>query len=163
MYKSLLITLHLLRGNLKSGSSHVNLLIIIHTRNDEEHPRPTSTARQKTPKSEDDCSLVLLHSHVYLYPDEDDRVWPEPPWQWRGEMLARWPWWAAWSTGWGWWRTAQALHHKLSGDVINYRNWITSFNCWQSCKCMSYLTSDWRYRVKCSASSDMLGNDLNAK
>ena len=52
--------MNLLWWNLISLTPHVNLLVNIHTGDDEEDPRPPGSARQETAQSEDDGSLVLL-------------------------------------------------------------------------------------------------------
>ena len=50
--------------NVKRLSSHINLLVNIHTGNDEEDSRPPGSSCQQSAQSEDDGSLVLLdHLH----------------------------------------------------------------------------------------------------
>ena len=51
---------HLLRRDLVGLRPHVNLLVDVHTRDDEEHARPPGAARQQPAQPEDDGSLVLL-------------------------------------------------------------------------------------------------------
>ena len=46
--------------NIKSLSPHINLLINIHTRDDEEHSRTTSATCEEQPKAEYDSSLIFL-------------------------------------------------------------------------------------------------------
>ena len=46
--------------DLKSYGPHVNLLVNIHTGNDEEDSRPPGSPCQQSAQSEDDCPLVLL-------------------------------------------------------------------------------------------------------
>ena len=46
--------------NVKGLSSHINLLVNIHTGDDEEDPGPPGSSSQQSAKSEDDGSLVLL-------------------------------------------------------------------------------------------------------
>ena len=53
---------YFLRRHIIGSSSHVNLLINIKTRNDEEHSRSSCSSFYQSSKSEDDCSLILLHS-----------------------------------------------------------------------------------------------------
>ena len=55
----MLIT-HLLGGNFKCLTPHVDLLVDIHTGDDEEDPRPPGSSCQEPAQSEDDGSLVLL-------------------------------------------------------------------------------------------------------
>ena len=55
---------HLLRRNFIGASTHINLLVNIHTGDDEEDSRPPGSSRQQPAQSEDDGSLVLLdHLH----------------------------------------------------------------------------------------------------
>ena len=50
--------------NVKGLSSHINLLVNIHTGDDKEDPRPPGSSCQEPAQSEDDGSLVLLdHLH----------------------------------------------------------------------------------------------------
>ena len=51
---------YLLRGNVKVSDSQINLLINIHTGNDEEDSRAPGTPGQQAAQPEDDCPLVLL-------------------------------------------------------------------------------------------------------
>ena len=51
-----------MRGNLVGGCSHINLLVHINTRDDEEHSRAPSASTDKPAEPEDDGPLVLLHS-----------------------------------------------------------------------------------------------------
>ena len=51
---------HLLWRYLIGASSHVNLLINIHTGDDEEHPGTPGSPRQQPAQPEDDGPLVLL-------------------------------------------------------------------------------------------------------
>ena len=55
---------YLLRRNVVGGSSHVDLLVNIQARDDEEHSRAPGTALYQSPQSEDDGSLVLLRITV---------------------------------------------------------------------------------------------------
>ena len=55
---------HLLRRNIVCCSSHVDLLVNIQARNDEEDSRPPGTALYQSAQSEDDGSLVLLRITV---------------------------------------------------------------------------------------------------
>ena len=55
---------YLLWWYFKSLTPHINLLVDINTRNDEEHPRTPSSSRQQPTQPEDDGPLVLLdHLH----------------------------------------------------------------------------------------------------
>ena len=56
--------IHLLRRNIVGLSSHVNLLVMVHTRNDEEHSGTPGSALEQTTKSEDDSSLILLQQAI---------------------------------------------------------------------------------------------------
>ena len=49
-----------MRRDLVCASSHVNLLVDVHTGNDEEHSWTPSSSRQQTTQPEDDGPLVLL-------------------------------------------------------------------------------------------------------
>ena len=49
-----------MRRDLVCASSHVNLLVDVNTRNDEEHSRTPSSSRQQPTQPEDDGPLVLL-------------------------------------------------------------------------------------------------------
>ena len=64
---SILSIINLLRGNFKCLTSHVDLLVNIHTGDDKEDPRPPGSSCQQPAQSEDDGSLVLLdhldHEH----------------------------------------------------------------------------------------------------
>ena len=56
--------MYLLWRNLKSLTSHVDLLVDVHTGDDKEDPRTPGSSRKKPTQSEDDCPLVLLdHLH----------------------------------------------------------------------------------------------------
>ena len=65
--QSLLVLLYdLLWWNLIGGCPHVNLLVNVHTRDDEEHPRALGASHQKTTKPEYDHSLVFLKHRTLL-------------------------------------------------------------------------------------------------
>ena len=49
-----------MRRDLVCASPHIDLLVDIHTRNDEEHSRTPGSSRQQPTQSEDDRPLVLL-------------------------------------------------------------------------------------------------------
>ena len=55
------ISYYLLWGNIKRHSSEVNLLVRVYAREDEEDARTFSSSRPESTKSEDYCSLILLH------------------------------------------------------------------------------------------------------
>ena len=59
-----------MRRNIEVPDPEINLLVNIHTRNDEEYARTTCSSRQKTTKPEDDSSLVLL-DHLDAAPDRE--------------------------------------------------------------------------------------------
>ena len=60
----MMIHSYFLWRNVKGLSSHVNLLIDVHTGYDEEDPRPPGSPCQQPPQPEDDGPLVLLdHLH----------------------------------------------------------------------------------------------------
>ena len=52
---------HLLRRDFKGLTPHIDLLVNIHTGNDEEDSRPPGSSWQQSAQSEDDGSLVLLN------------------------------------------------------------------------------------------------------
>ena len=55
---------YFLRWDLECFGSHVNLLVHVNTRDDEEYPGAPGPPRQEAAESEDDGSLVLLdHLH----------------------------------------------------------------------------------------------------
>ena len=56
----LYIASDLLGRNLVVVGPHVDLLVGVHTREDEEHPRPPGPAHQQPAQSEDDGPLILL-------------------------------------------------------------------------------------------------------
>ena len=53
-------SLNLLWGNFKCLTPHIDLLVNIHTGDDEEDPGPPGSSCQQSAQSEDDGSLVLL-------------------------------------------------------------------------------------------------------
>ena len=52
--------MYLLWRDIEVPDPQIYLLVNVDTRNDEKHPRAPRTTGEKTPKSEDDCSLILL-------------------------------------------------------------------------------------------------------
>ena len=54
------IIFYLLRRDIISGSSHINLLIDIKTGYDKEDTRTSCSTSDQSSKSEYDCSLILL-------------------------------------------------------------------------------------------------------
>ena len=59
---------YLLRRNIVCRSPHVNLLIHVEARDDEEHTRAPRSTLDESAEAEDDGSLVLLH-HLH-HPEE---------------------------------------------------------------------------------------------
>ena len=64
-----------------SRSSHINLDVDIHARDDKEDPRPPGSSCEEATQSEDDGSLVLL-DHLH---HEEEREWEEDENQKYGE------------------------------------------------------------------------------
>ena len=54
------IQYYLLRRNIKVLNSQIYFFKNIHTRNDEEYARTTSSTGEETPKAKDNCSLIFL-------------------------------------------------------------------------------------------------------
>ena len=70
--KTLKRTFYLLRRNIVGLSSHIDLLIMVNTRYDEEHSRTSCSTLEKSTKTEDDSSLVFLGKQDDDFHDVDD-------------------------------------------------------------------------------------------